>query len=164
MFLNSNYVLANEIVQNAGIHIANISNMIKQLENTNEREGVVVKYGNCTFINKTAKNLPNNLKEYIEYPGWTLTDFANKLPVTYLQSELGVSYDLLKESFGENGYDLGETEVAGKKFVVFPESFKKKMEGMTLYVLNEDDYHSCLENDDIQGGFALNAKKYLTWY
>jgi len=164
MFLSKNYVLANEVVQHAGIHIANVSNMIKLLEDANESEGVVVKYGNCTFINRDAKNITNSFKEYIKTPGLKLTDFSDKLPITYVQTVLGVSFEILQESFGVNGFDLGEIVIAGKRFAIFPKSFVTLTKGKILYVLSKEDYISCLNNGDIQGGFALNSKKYLTWY
>jgi hypothetical protein len=164
MFLSNDYVLSNEIVEKSGIHIANISMGIKLLEDSNAKAGAVVKYGNCTFLNKNAKTLPLYLKNYIHNPQWTFTDFSNKLPVTFLQAELGVPFKDIQEGFKKEGTDISVQEIAGKQFAVFPKEFAEKMKKTTWYMLNEEEFKSCLRAGDIDGGFKVKKGKFLSWY
>jgi hypothetical protein len=164
MFLSNDYVLSNEIVQKSGIHIANISMGIKTLQESDSKSGSVVKYGNCTFLNKQAKTLPTYLKNYIHNPLWTFTDFSNKLPVTFLQAELGVSFKDIQSAMKKNGIDVKIEEVSGKQFAVFPVEFVEEMRDSTWYILPEDEYLECLKSGDIEGGFAISKSRYFTWY
>jgi hypothetical protein len=164
MFLSNDYVLSNEIVEKSGIHIANISMGIKQLEDADSKSGSVVKYGNCTFLNKQAKTLPTYLKNYIHNPLWTFTDFSDKLPVTYLQAELGVPFKDIQEGFKRDGTDISVKDIAGKQFAVFPKEFVEKMKDSTWYILSEEDFNECLNAGDIDGGFKVKKGKFLSWY
>lgn len=164
MFLSKNYILSNEIVQKAGIHIANISMSIKTLEDSDTKSGLAVKLGNCTFLNKQAKNLPTYIKNYMDNPEWSFEDFSDKLPVTYVASEFGVPANKIEEAFKKSNYLESVETIAGKKFFKFTKEFRDLMEDKTWYILSKEEAEDCLKNGEIDGFTPLYKEKYFTWY
>lgn len=164
MFLSNNYVLSNELTEKANIHIANISSLIKTLEESRNAAANLAfqKMGNCTFLKKDSKLYPMNIRNYLN--GYHFTDMSDKIPSTYLRTELGVSYDKIVKAFKVNGIEVKEETISGKRFTVFPKEFANKMKDKTWYVLNVEDYNECLKNGDIDGGISLGKGKYVTWY
>jgi len=162
MFLTKDFILANEIVQKANIHIANISNFLNHLEETNNKAGISKKMGNCSFINNTSPFLPHNIKEYID--GFEYTDMSDKLPSTFLASEFELSSDKILQGFNKVGYDVHEEVIAGKRFLVFPLNFIEAFEGKTWYILDYEEAVDCFDNEDIEDFFPLYKNKMFCWY
>lgn len=163
MFLSTKYFLANELFGKANIHIANSSILAKELEDANVKN-VVKKMGNCTFFNKEAKELPENVKRYI-IKFKDLHTFEDKLPLSFLKTELNdVSYNVLKSGLKEHGFELTEEEIAEKTFVKFPKELVNILKDKTVYILNEKDYFDCMSANEIDGGYRLKKDKYLVWY
>jgi hypothetical protein len=155
MFLDKKYILANELVQKMGIHIANISMIAKSLE---DYDDVFVKMGNCTFINTESIELPNNLKEAIAANDFT--DMSDKIPVTFIKAEHNLSVVTMKKS----GIISEVTEIAGKKFYVFKKDFMEKTKDTILYVLDKEETSECAEKNYIDGYTQIGTNKFLTWY
>lgn len=162
MFLDKKYILANELTQKANIHIANISGLVKGLEEHNLMAGNVEQMGNCTFISKTSKYVPAFIKNYME--AYTYTDMSNKIPSTYLGSSLEIPYPKIVEGFKKNKIDVKEEVISGKRFTVFPTEFVEKMKNKTWFVLNKEEYIEQMNEGNIEGGIPLYKNQYLTWY
>lgn len=157
MFLDKSYVLANELVQKMGIHIANIS----MLRNTFEDQGdsyTIRKMNNCNFIKTNSNKLPNNIRKGIQEHEFT--DMSNKLPRTWVYSE----YDIKKTELMDAGILVGETTVAGKQFFVFSEDWVNTVKKKIVYVLNHAETMECMERNQILGYVHAGKDKYLTWY
>lgn len=157
MFLSSNYVLANELVQTMGIHIANISVLSKQLQDADDY-GTVIKMNNCNFVNKKSHKLPHN----IEVGLWAneFTDMSDKLPCSWVKDE----YELSEKELRTAGMVIDKIKVAGKSFYVFDQEFVKKMKRKIGYVLNEAETMECFAKKQIDGYTQVGKDKYFTWY
>lgn len=156
MFLHKKYILANELVQKMGIHIANISMFSKQFEDNDY--GHIIKMNNCTFINTQSPHLPNNLEAGILKNNFT--DMSDKLPVTWVKDE----YEVTERELLKSGIIYGVVTVAGKKFFHFKPDFVKKMYRKIGYILDEAETMECHKNGDILGYIKLSKNKYFTWY
>jgi len=157
MFLDSNYVLGNELVQKMDIHIANVSMVARNLEKVGNYEDIV-KLGNCTFINKKSLFLPKNIVR-----GIITNDFTpmyNKLPCTYVHQEFQTSQAKLLNS----NFIKGIVEVSGKKFYEFEDKFIEDIHEKVLNILDREDALDCFDNGDILGYVELSKNKFLTWY
>jgi len=157
MFLNRNYVLANELVQKMGIHIANVSIIRKRFEHNDDYYSIR-KMNNCSFVNSKAYNLPNNIKQGLK--AHKFTDMSNKLPCTYFRSE----FDITERELEKSGIVLGKMKVAGKMFYVFEPEFVKQVAGRTPYVLNAKEHEQCMNENSIAGSVQLSRNKFLAWY
>jgi hypothetical protein len=157
MFLNKEYILANELVQKMDIHIANISMLKQKIENQANFDDII-KMNNCTFVNRRSKYLPNNIK--IGILTNTFTDLSNKLPVTYIRSEFGVSE---KELFAADIVE-GKIKIADKEFYVFKNDFIDKVKNGIINILDKEDKEDCEYQGSIDGSIKLSKNKYLTWY
>lgn len=157
MFLNKKYILANELVQKMGIHIANISMLTKQYED-NDDYGHFIKMNNCTFINTKSSVIPHNLEVGILTNQFT--DMSDKLPCTWVKMEYGVTE---KELF-KAGIVTEKVKIAGKDFYVFDKEFVAKMNRKIGYVLNEEETMDCFNKGQILGYTKLAKDKYFTWY
>lgn len=156
MFLNKKYILANELVEKMGIHIANISMLMKEYEDTDN--GTFVKMNNCTFINSNDATLPNNIK--IGMQNNQFTDMTNKLPCTFVRSE----YEITEKELFKSGMVTKKVEVAGKDFYEFAPEFVEKMKYKIGYVLDEVETMECYRKNQILGYTQLSKNKYFTWY
>lgn len=156
MFLKKQYILANELVQKMGIHIANISMLVKEHED--EDNGMFIKMNNCTFINTKAADLPNNIKVGISENEFT--DLTNKLPCTYVRTEYGITE---KELF-KAGMVSKVVTIAGKDFYEFVPEFVEKMKYKIGYVLDESETMECYRKKQILGYTQLSKNKFFTWY
>jgi len=156
MFLNKKYILANELVQKMGIHIANISMLVNEYEDSDT--GTFVKMNNCTFINTKDATLPNNILAGIY--GNEFTDMTDKLPCTYVRTEYGITE---KELF-KTGMVTKKVEIAGKDFYQFAPEFVQKMKYKIGYVLDETETMDCYRKNQILGYTQLAKDKYFTWY
>lgn len=157
MFLSDNYILANELVQKMDIHIANISILKNNLERLNNTKDII-SLKKCSFINKDSLMLPNNI--LVGIFSNEFTDISDKLPVTYVRSEFGITYKELQKS----GILLGKVKIAGKQFYHFTPEFVEKMKNKTVYILNKKETLECERNKDIDGYIQLGKNKFLTWY
>lgn len=148
MFLTKDYALSAEFAQKMGITINNFS---KWYNSNPDLEGTdLIKMGECLFFKKNTKLLwkshANALKTL------ELTDFTNKVPVTYLRSEY--KFDpKYAESRG-----LGKViDVANKKFFEFNYDFAYKNRRKTWYPMPKEEY-----TDEYADCLALDvAKKHL---
>ena len=157
MFLAPGYILANELVNKMGIHIANVSIMRKEFEDADDLY-TIRKLNNCNFVNTSSPKLPQNIKDGISNN--TFTDYTNKLPCTFVRDE----YPVTEREWMASGIVIGKEEIAGKNFYVFADDFVKKLTGKIGYVLSGDEYRSLLVENKIQGGIRLKRDKYFTWY
>ena len=153
MFLNNNYICANQYVIDRNIHIANVSNLKK---NMSERD--FMELGNCTFLRKDGK-LSLDLKKYIYLENREHFDFTNYLPCAFLKSELELSE---KELF-DSGLVKNKLEIAGKKFYELSEFFDNKR-NKVFYTLDRKDYFDVINNIRDLDFLKISDKKYLTWY
>lgn len=156
MFLHKKYILANELVQKMGIHIANISMLVNDYEDVDN--GTFVKMNNCTFINTKDMTLPNNILSGI-YAN-EFTDMTDKLPCTFVRTEYGITE---KELF-KAGMVTEIVTVAGKDFYKFTPEFVQKMQYKIAYVLDEAETMDCYRKKQIAGYTQLAKNKYFTWY
>jgi hypothetical protein len=156
MFLNKKYILANELVTKMGIHIANVSMLIKEYEDTDT--GTFVKMNNCTFINTKDATLPQNIIDGIRTN--VFTDMTDKLPCTFVRSEYGITE---KELF-KSGMVTKIVTVAGKDFYQFAPEFVEKMKYKIGYILDEQETMECFRKKQIKGYTQLAKNKYFTWY
>jgi len=156
MFLNSKYILANELVAKMNIHIANISMFAKQFEDSDC--GTIIKRNNCTFINSKSRYLPHNLEVGIIVNEFT--DMSNKLPCTYVREE----YPMTEKEMFKSGIVTEKTTICGKQFYVFSDEFVKTMKNKIGYILDAKETKDCTANDQILGSIQLSKNKFFTWY
>lgn len=157
MFLDKNYVLANELVQKMDIHIANISMIKKQFEGTDDMK-TIISMNNCTFIKSNSPKLPRNIREGIK--SHTFTDVSNKLPCTYLRTE----YPLSVRNWEKAGVINDKVKIAGKDFFEFTDDFVNKTRGKIVYILNEEETMDCFRKNQIEGYIQASKNKFITWY
>lgn len=156
MFLKKNYILANELVNKMGIHIANISMLAKDHED--DDSGMIIKMNNCTFINTKSPALPNNIQ--IGIYSNDFTDMTDKLPCTFVKDE----YHVTEKELFKSGLVIDKIKVAGKEFFVFAPEFVQKMQYKIGYVLDEEETMYCFSKKQILGYTQLSKNKYFTWY
>jgi hypothetical protein len=157
MFLDKKYILANELVQKMGIHIANVSMLRKSFEHNDDYYSIR-KMNNCSFVSAKAYNLPNNIKQGIK--DHKFTDVSNKLPCTYFKSEFNVTERELTKS----GIVLGKMTIAGKKFYVFSNEFVQNLHDKVGYILDAKENEKCLKDSSIDGSVQLSRNKFFAWY
>lgn len=157
MFLSKNYVLANELVQKMGIHIANVSMLRKQFEDEDDLS-TLLKRNNCTFVKTNSHKLPKNFRDAIAQHEFT--DLTNKLPVTFIKDE----HPLTEKEWFDSGAVVDKVKVAGKEFYVFSDEFVKTTRRKIVYVLNEKEKNECYEKHQIDGFIPASKNKFITWY
>ncbi len=157
MFLSKDYVLANELVQNMQINIANISKLAKEFEMM-DYYGDIIKMNNCTFLKKTSHRFPKNIKEgLLQYK---FTDISNALPCRWVQSE----YRMTERELLLSGLLKENIKIAGKSFYVFSDEFVKTTTGKIGYTLDHKETQIANKNGDIEGYIQLSKNKFITWY
>lgn len=147
--LNSNHILANELVQKMGIHIANAS----MIDSPN-----VIKMGNCNFIEKDDGYLPKNMKKFIRENEFT--NLENLLPCKYARDELCIS----EKNLISSEIVSSVVTIANKDFYKFNDKFVKRVKKKILNVLNKDEFTECLTEELITDYIQLTKNKYLTMY
>jgi len=157
VFLTKDYVLANELVQNMGINIANISNLIKEFEQL-DYYGDIIKMNNCTFLKKISDRFPGNIKNGLRK--YEFTDMSNKLPCRYVQTE----YRLSDKNLENSGILLEKRKICGKQFYIFTNDFVKRVKNKIGYTLNKTETNTAIKNGDIDGSLQISKNKFLTWY
>jgi hypothetical protein len=157
MFLNQNYILANELIQKMDINIANISVLVSHYEDCDDYT-TMYKMNNCTMINTASHKLPKNLREAIAANKFT--DITNKLPCTFVKSE----YEFTEKELTESKIVIDKIEIAGKKFFVFDRDFVEKVKNKIVYALNATETMECFRKKQIEGYIQVSKNKYLTWY
>ena len=157
MFLDSKYILANELTNKMDIHVANISMMRSVFEDNNDFYSMPKK-NNCTFINTKANNLPNNIK--IGILTNSFTDMSDKLPCTYVRTEYGMTQKEMEKA----DMIIGKVKISGKDFYQFKPEFVKKMKRKIGYILEEHEAIDCFNKDQIDGYVKLSKNKYFSWY
>lgn len=157
MFLDSKYILANELTDKMNIHVANISMMRQVFENNNDFYSMPKK-NNCTFINTKAHALPNNIQ--VGILANEFTDVSDKLPCTYVRTEYGMTEKEMKKA----DMIIGKVKVAGKDFYQFKPEFVAKMKRKIGYILDEKETMECYRAGTIDGYTQLSKNKYFTWY
>lgn len=161
MFLSSNYILGNELVDRMDINIANVSIMSKRFEDENDIT-TVIKMNNCNFIKSDSPKLPKYIQTGIRELSSQkpFTDFSDKLPCTWFRSEFELSdKDVMNSEMVKD-----KVKIHGKEFYVFEKSFIDKVHNRICYVLDESDTKDCWNKKQIEGYIKLSKKKYMTWY
>lgn len=157
MFLNKKYILANELVQKMGIHIANISMLRNQFEDEDDY-ATIVKMNNCNFVKSGSPKLPRNISSGIS--NHTFTDMSNKLPCTFIRTE----YEVTERELSKSGLIKGKVKVAGKEFYEFTEEFVQKVKNKIVYTLDKNETMECFSKGQIDGYVQVSNNKFLTWY
>jgi len=157
MFLNKKYILANELVQKMGIHIANISMLRNEFEDQDDMS-TIIKMNNCNFIKSGSHKLPNNIAMGIAANEFT--DMSNKLPCTWVRTE----YEVTEKELQKAGIITGKIKVAGKDFYEFTEEWVAKVKNKIVYTLDKNETMSCMDKGQILGYVQVSKNKFLTWY
>lgn len=157
MFLNKNYILANELVEKMNINIANISILKKQYEDEDDNT-TIVKLNNCSFIKGNSYKLPNNIRIGID--SFEFTDMSDKLPCSYFKSEYGFSDKEIMNS----SIVYQKVNVSGKQFYQFDPEFVKKVKNAVMYPLDKKETDECYSKGQIAGYVQMAKNKFLTWY
>lgn len=157
MFLNKNYILANELVEKMNIQIGNISIYRQKLEDENDLT-TIIKMNNCNFIKSNSNKLPQTLKKCISSN--TFTDFTNKLPRRWLETEFNVS----KREWFNSKIVIEEVKLYRKDFYVFSDDFINKVKNRIVYVLDKEETQICYQKSQIEGFIQLSNNKFMTWY
>lgn len=159
MFLKESYISANELAKLMGIHIANVSNFSKII-NEQEKIGVVKRMNSTTFFNMNNNLIPNTFREGFEKYKDQITDVSDKLPIHYIFSE----YNINKKELEKMDICTGFVDIAGKEFAVFEREFVNKVKRHITYVLDPEDFADCNKRGLLKGYVKVNKKKYLVWY
>ena len=157
MFLKKDYILANELVQQMDIHIANISIMRNNYESGDDYT-TIVKMNNCSFVNTKSSRLPRNIANGIK--AGKFTDVSDKLPCTHMLKEYGITMCELKRA----GIIEERINICGKYFYKFKADFVELMQTRIPYILDESEVFDCKRKGEIDGYVKLGRDKYLSWY
>jgi hypothetical protein len=157
MFLSSNYILANELVQKMNIHIANISMLRQQFEDCDDFT-TLFKMNNCTMIKTNSHKLPRNMIAGIAVNEFT--DITNKLPCTFVRTE----YEFTEKELTTSEIVIDKVMIAGKEFYVFDRDFVEKVKNKIVYALDALETMECFRKKQIEGYIQVSNNKYLTWY
>jgi len=157
MFLNEKFILGNELVQQIGIHIANIS-MLRSKYVHGDDKYTIIKMNDCTFINTHANKLPRNIKDAVKEHEFT--PMYNKLPATYVNTHIQAT----KRQLTKCGMIEDEVLVAGKRFYVFNDEVVERIGAHVPYILTHDETMSCKENNQIIDYIKMTNNRYFTWY
>jgi len=158
MFLKSDFVFGNELCEKMGISLSNLINLRKQFENGDDHF-TIYKLNSCSFINTKSHKIPNNFRTGLETH--QLTDITDKLPLSWVQSEYGLT---ISKELQDIGIITDRITLAKKIFLVFDREFVNKLQGKIGYILKEKETFECLENGDIEGYLKIKRNKYFTWY
>lgn len=161
LFLRTNYVLGNELVEKMNINIGNLSSAKKDLEEV-DNYSAIIKLGNCLFVDKNSPHLPNNIQEGLKK--YEFTDMTDKLPLSYINEQWGVNRSTV-ENLIDTREEFKEINVlADKAFVVFDQKFSTDLYSTNVSVLSKKEKEECEEENLIDGSLQLTVNKYLGWY
>lgn len=155
MFLTKDYILSAEFAKKLGITINNFSPWVKWRPDLLGTD--LLKLGECLFF---KKNCPLLGRTYtLAAQELELTDFTNKIPLTYLKAEYKFNPDYCEKS------GLGKIiEIAGKKFFEFDYNFAYKNRRKTWYLMELDEYHNYQAREGGLLHFQVSPKYLVTLY
>jgi len=140
-----------------GINAAFMSNIRSQFIHRDDYYNIQ-KLGACLYINRHCNSLPKNISKAIDR--YELTDMSDKLPITYVKSELGLTEtDVLSSDMV-----IDTMTIAGKRLYQFHPDVVRETEGHTPYVLNAKEYNECKSKNQILGSIPLRSDKFFVWY
>ena len=157
MFLNKSYILANELVDQMDINIANISILRNHFENEDDFT-TIVKMKNCNFIKKDSTKLPANIKKGIAQ--YQFTEMYNKLPCSWVNEEFPIS----DTKWIKSGIVKEKITIKGKQFYVFSDEFITTTHKKIVYMLNKEETEKCTQLNQIEGSIQISNDKFITWY
>lgn len=153
--LTKDYILSQELAQMLGVHIATFSNWYNDYPDYVDN-GLIIKYGNCTFFNKDLPLFVLSRREWIQNNIGKFTDFTNSYPITYLKSEFNF------DPYFSRGY--GELfNVCNKNFFKFNEYTAKKIKNKTLYPMNKQELNEYLLDDNVDY-LHVSKNNYIVYY
>jgi hypothetical protein len=162
MYIPKDYALSNEIAEHADIAIANFSTLRKQMEDHNV-DDVIIKYGNCTFVNTKSYMLPNYLRKAVQF---NYTNLENLILISYLTSEFSTTKAEFIKAYIKAGYgdNVNEISVVGKKFLEVSEAFLNETKGKMITNIHKTDLQECISKGYIDNSMQLSKGNYLVWY
>ena len=161
MFIPPYYALSNEIAEKSDISIANFSMLRKNMEDNNIAD-VIIKYGNCTFVNTRSHLLPNYLKKAVQYEYTKMDDL---LLVSYITTEYECSKEEFIKAFQDTGFEsIEEVKISGKIFLKVSEDFINLLKNKIITNISKVETDNCLRDKDIDGAMQLSKDNYLVWY
>lgn len=158
MFLKADFVFGNELCEKMGIHLSNLINLRKEFEKSDDNF-TIYKLKSCSFLNTKSHKIPKNFRTGLETH--KLTDITDKLPLSWVQSEFGLT---IPKELQDIGIVTKRIDLAKKIFLVFDREFADKLQGKIGYILKEKETFECYENGDIEGYLKIKRNKYFTWY
>lgn len=164
MLLTEDYVLSNEVSEKGNIHIANFSNFAKHIQE-NDIQGVVIKQGNCTFLNMYSPYLPKNFREIINSNKFT--SLNNSILSTYFCTQFQcLKGEILKAKKTEKNMDIiiNEFKVSKKSFLRFDDNISSIFNKSIITNIPKKDFEECIQENYIEDGVRLSRNNYLVWY
>lgn len=166
MFLNKNYISANELSEIVGISYSVITKYRKEREYQEDFLSVV-KLGGMQFVDLKSHHLPESLKinPNVEY-----TVMTNKLPYSHLKKEHELNHRDLKILGGKM------VTISNAKMWVFNDDFVKMVTpkngtvNTVTYILDDEETLDCFNRGLIKGYIPLSKEtkrkesKNFVWY
>ena len=157
MFLTSKYFATFEYAKKAHINVSNFSNFYEDKKYRHLVGSELIKMGECFFIFKTFPGLTKiHAKRLVELE---LTDYSNKLPLTFLKSEYRFDPKFCEKA----GYGK-VIDVCGKKFFEFSPEFVKKYKNSTWYTMSKSELNEYLQEDRDAEYLQVSSKFYIIAY
>jgi len=162
MFLKNNYILGQELAAKMNIRYSNISQLVSYLRRN--QDFTTVKYGKCTFIDKTSDIMPNNIKYGLLSNEFT--DLTNKMPFSYALSVFELTRFQLNKLIDKsvpNDIIVSTSTIENILFVEFSQEFVDLCNNNVVNILLEEDTFECYNLGYIDKYLKL-GEKYITWY
>ena len=155
MFLTKDYILTYEFAKKLNITINNFSPWLKWRPDLVGTD--LIKLGECVFFKKSIPLLGRSFR--LKLPELELTDFTNKIPITYLKSEYKFNPKFC-ESHG-----LGKViDVCGKKFFEFDWDFAYKNRRKIWYLMSLKEYEDYEKTEGPLQHFQVSRDYLVTLY
>lgn len=155
MFLTKDYILTAEIAKKLNITINNFSPWLKWRPDLIGTD--LIKMGDCTFFKSSIPLLYKSHRAIL--PELNLTDFTNKVPLTYLKYE----YKFNPKFCETQG--LGQVvKVVNKKFFEFNWDFAYKNRRKTWYLMSLKEYEDFVKTDGELLNFQVSRDYLVTLY
>lgn len=155
LYLTENHILATELCEMVGIHMANISNL---------KLPSILKFGNSPIINKFDVNLPPKIRNHVL--NLNLTTLKNKIPLTYFKTQYNLSNDEILTHIADR-IEI----IAGKKFIVYKDEFINKIKNKNkykldkmIYIANKSEFNEFEKMYNDLEYIKVNSKKYIILY
>ena len=158
LFIPKYYALSNELAQKSKINISNFS-MLKKYAEDHYIDDLIIKFGNCTFVNTINLILPEYIKKAC-YRGYT--DLENCMVTSYLTSEFCTSKKELLKALSI--YDVQEIVISGKSFLKCNDKFVKTLKNKVITNITKSDANDCAQQGLIDGSIQLSKNNVLVWY